>query len=302
MAGAFGTADAYRAKAHTVSADRAAAVRAAHRSLDARVAIANRRLARVRVPHLFHPSDQPGAAAAIRSAPVRVHVAFTPAEVTAAPTAIVVDVLRATSTIAQALAAGYSQVVCCEGVDEARALATTYPGSLLAGERKCVRIEGFDFGNSPSEFVEPRAERVILTTTNGTRALVAAATRCERVFAGSLVNLAAVVGAARQRGGDIVVMCAGVLNEFAMDDAYVAGRIVELLGADTTDAAEAALRLCASFADARAGLSASQSARNLTTAGLDEDIDWCARESVLDVVPVVGAVDGLAVTMSAAST
>jgi 2-phosphosulfolactate phosphatase len=223
---------------------------------------------------------------------VRVHVAFTPAEAAAAPVGIVVDVLRATSTIVQALAAGYRRVVSCSSVDEATALRAD--GQVLAGERGCVRIPGFDLGNSPREFLEPLGETVILTTTNGTRALVAAAERCERVLAGSLLNLDAVVAAARRERGDVTVVCAGVAGEFALDDAYCAGRIAELLGGEPTDAAAAAIRLARSFATADEGLAASQSARNLLAADLGEDIAWCARESVLDVVPRLAGMQGAA--------
>ncbi len=230
---------------------------------------------------------------------MRVHVAFTPAEAAEAPTGLVVDVLRATSTIAQALASGYGRVLCCGEIDEARALREHLAEGLLAGERACVRIEGFDRGNSPSEFADGDGETVILTTTNGTRALVAATQACERVLAASLLNLDAVVAAARDAGGDVAVFCAGVKGEFAMDDAYVAGRIVELLGGDGTDAAGAAVRLTASFASAEEGLRASQSARNLVNAGLEEDIAWCARESVLDVVPRVTGAHGPAVELRA---
>ena len=133
---------------------------------------------------------------------------------------------------------------------------------VLAGERECVRIPGFDLGNSPREFVEPHGDTVILTTTNGTRALVAAASRCERVLAGSLLNLEAVAGAARSGSGGVAVVCAGVLGELAMDDAYCAGRLAELLGGQPTDAASASMRLARSFPDAEEGLAASQSARN----------------------------------------
>jgi 2-phosphosulfolactate phosphatase len=220
---------------------------------------------------------------------VRVDVAFTPVETVAAPTAIVVDVLRATSTIAQALAAGYRRVLCCAEVDEARALREHEGSGVLAGERACVLIPGFDLGNSPREFVEPRGETVVLTTTNGTRALVSAARRCELVLAGSLLNAAAVVRTAEEAGGDVAIVCAGVKGAFAMDDAYVAGRLVELLGGDPTDAAAAAGRLARTFAGAEEGLRASQSARNLLAAGLEDDIAWCARESALDVVPRVAA-------------
>jgi 2-phosphosulfolactate phosphatase len=217
---------------------------------------------------------------------VKVHVAFTPAEEVSAPVGIVVDVLRATSTITQALAAGYRRVLCCSEVDDARALARREGGTVLGGERKTVRIPGFDFGNSPREFLAPAAETLVLTTTNGTRLLVAAAARCEVVLVGSLLNLAAVVEVASDRGAeDVAVLCAGVRGELALDDAYCAGRIAEALDGEQTDSAAAAIRLARSFASAEEGLSASQSARNLQASGLAEDIGWCARESVLGVVP-----------------
>src|ERR1700746_2368303 len=109
---------------------------------------------------------------------MRVHVAFTPGEQTPAPVGIVVDVLRATSTMTQALAAGYRRVLCCAEVDDARAPAVDEGPAKLAGERPLEHIEGFDFGNSPRELAsEPAAETLILTTTNGTRLLVAAGGR-----------------------------------------------------------------------------------------------------------------------------
>jgi 2-phosphosulfolactate phosphatase len=217
---------------------------------------------------------------------VRVHVAFTPAEEVSAPVGIVVDVLRATSTITQALAAGYRRVLCCAEVEEARALAGSEGRAVLGGERKTVRIPGFDFGNSPREFVEPAAETLVLTTTNGTRLLLAAAERCDLVLVGSLLNLAAVAGAAKAQGvSDVAILCAGVKGELAMDDAYCAGRIALELGGEPADSAVAAIRLARSFASAEEGLSASQSARNLQASGLGDDIAYCARESVLSVVP-----------------
>jgi 2-phosphosulfolactate phosphatase len=186
----------------------------------------------------------------------------------------------------QALAAGYKRVLCCSEVDEARAIAASEGGAVLAGERKTVRIDGFDFGNSPQEFIEPAAETVVLTTTNGTLLLLAAAARCELVLVGSLLNLGAVVAAAAAAGSDdVAVLCAGVQGELAMDDAYVAGRMAAALGGEPADSAAAAMRLAGSFATHEEGLGASQSARNLHASGLDADIAWCARESVLDVVP-----------------
>lgn len=228
---------------------------------------------------------------------MRVHVAFTPAETVSAETGIVVDVLRATSTIVQALAGGYRRVLSCSEIDEATALREVEDG-VLAGERKCVRIPGFDLGNSPCEFTDGRGQTVILTTTNGTRALVAAAASCELVFAGSLLNLEAVTRAARDAGGDVAIVCAGVLGELALDDVYAAGRTAELLGGELTDGAAAAIRIARSFPTAEEGLAASQSARNLLAAGLADDIAWCARESVLDVTPHVVGTRGTAVELT----
>jgi len=217
---------------------------------------------------------------------MRVHVAFTPGEQTPAPVGIVVDVLRATSTICQALASGYERVLCCAEVEEARALVAAEGPAKLAGERRLEPIEGFDFGNSPAELEgEALAETLILTTTNGTRLLVAAAERFEQVLVGSLLNLDAVTAAAGESGEDVAVLCAGVLGELALDDAYCAGRIAEALGGDPEDSARAAILLAHGFASPVEGLGASRSAANLRRHGLEADIERCARENDLDVVP-----------------
>src|SRR5919199_1663081 len=210
-----------------------------------------------------------------------VHVAFTPREDGAAKLGIVVDVLRATSTITQALAAGFGRVLCCAEIEDARALRAEIADSVVGGERKAVRIDGFDVGASPREFLEPQAETLILSTTNGTRAILAASERCEQVVLGSLLNLAAVTTTARESGGDVAIMCAGFQDAFALDDAYCAGRIVEVVGGERTDAAIAAALIARAFPDAHAGLTA----RTYGPPGLEEDIAWCARESVLDAVP-----------------
>jgi 2-phosphosulfolactate phosphatase len=217
---------------------------------------------------------------------VLVHVAFTPGEQTPAPIGIVVDVLRATSTMTQALAAGYERVLCCAEIEEARALAQTEGPAKLAGERRLESIPGFDFGNSPREVAaRPEVATLILSTTNGTRLLVDAATRFEHVYVGSLLNLDAVAAAAREHAQDVAVLCAGVLGELALDDAYCAGRIAEALGGDRTDSATAAIRLARTYADAREALGAGRSAWNLRRHGLEADIEWCARENALDVAP-----------------
>jgi 2-phosphosulfolactate phosphatase len=218
---------------------------------------------------------------------VPIHVVFTPDEAGRAPTGIVIDVIRATSTICQALASGYERVFCTAEVEEARALRGELGDGVLGGERKNVLIPGFDLGNSPRDYLEPRDGPLILTTTNGTRAIVSAALRCERVLVASLLNLAAVVEAARKSSDDAVVVCAGVQGTLALDDAYVAGRIVELLGWERTDAAEAAARLAGTWSGAEEAFRASKSGRNLmeNAPELEKDIPFCARESALAVAP-----------------
>jgi 2-phosphosulfolactate phosphatase len=209
---------------------------------------------------------------------VRVHVAFTPDEVFEAPVAVVVDVMRATSTIAQALASGYKRVYCCREIDDALALRETLGEGLLGGERQAVRIEGFDIGASPREVLEPRGDVLIYSTTNGTRAVLAAAERCGTVLLGSFLNLNAVANAVEE---DCVVVCAGFQGAFALDDAYCAGRIVDLLGREVTDAAKASAILAGSFPTAWDGIMA----RTYGPPGLEEDIKFCAQENTIDVVP-----------------
>jgi 2-phosphosulfolactate phosphatase len=214
---------------------------------------------------------------------VRVHVAFTPYEEAAAPVGIVVDVIRATSSIAQALAVGYERVLCCAEIDEARALrASLGDEAVVGGERNAVVVEGFDVGASPREFAgAPQARALVLTTTNGTRAILTAAARCEVVLLGSLLNLSSVAAAARNAGGDVAIICSGFKGGFALDDAYCAGRIVEALDGEPTDAAIAAGVLARSWPDALAGLNA----RTYGPPGLEADIEHCAQVDLLSAVP-----------------
>jgi 2-phosphosulfolactate phosphatase len=212
---------------------------------------------------------------------VRVHVVFTPAEPIEGDLGIVVDVIRASSSIVQALAAGWPRVLCCAEIDEARALKADLGEGLLGGEREAKVIDGFDVGASPREFVEPRDEPLILSTTNGTRAILAAAATCDAVLIGSLLNLDAVAAAAHAHGGDVTVVCAGFKGAFALDDAYCAGRVVAGIDGERSDAAIAVERLARSFPDALAGLNA----RTYGPPGLEEDICFCARENALDAVP-----------------
>ena len=147
-----------------------------------------------------------------------------------------------------------------------------------------MQVEGFDVGASPREFLEPRAETLILSTTNGTRAILETAERCEEV----VLNLDAVARASAER--DAVIVCAGFQGAFALDDAYCAGRIVQLVESERTDAAIGAELIARAFPNALDALNA----RTYGPPGLEEDIAFCARANVLDVVPRLAGMVGAA--------
>jgi 2-phosphosulfolactate phosphatase len=214
---------------------------------------------------------------------VRVHVAFTQEESAPARVGVVVDVVRATSSIAQALASGYQRVLCCAEIEEAWALRTELGDeAVVGGERNGVVVDGFDVGASPREFAEgAKAPNLVLTTTNGTRAILRAAEQCQTVYLGSLLNLSAVVGAARADGGDVAIICSGFKGTFALDDAYCAGRIVAALAGDPSDAAIAAEVVARAWPSALEGLNA----RTYGPPGLEADIEFCAQVDVLQTVP-----------------
>jgi 2-phosphosulfolactate phosphatase len=214
---------------------------------------------------------------------VRVDVAFVPSERGSAAVGIVVDVVRATSSIAAALAAGYERVLCCREIDEATSLRRELGDeAVVGGERDGVKVGGFDVGASPREFADgARAPTLILSTTNGTATILTAVARCETVLLGSLLNLDAVCAAARAPGGDVAIFCAGYKGTFALDDAFCAGRIVTALGGGGTDAAAAAELLARSYPTPLEGLNA----RRYGPPGLEADIEFCARENLLDTVP-----------------
>ena len=130
-----------------------------------------------------------------------------------------------------------------------------------------------------------------MSTTNGTRAIVTAAASCDTVLLGSLLNLDAVVGAVRERGEDVTIVCAGWKGGFAIDDAYCAGRITRGLDGERTDATVASDVIAAAFPRSIDGINA----RTYGPPGLEEDIAWVAQDNLLDVVPRLSRmVDGAA--------
>ncbi len=207
-----------------------------------------------------------------------------PAEQLAGSVAVVIDVIRATSTIATALAQGAAGVVPVAALEDAFALKAQDPEAVLAGERGGQMIEGFDLGNSPEDFMRKRINNrmVILTTTNGTQALAAVA-GARAVTTASLLNLDAVAERLQELGPPWLVVCAGCNGFFGVDDAIVAGALAEALEED-----HAFVHLYRSVKkDLVATLIGSDAGQELVKIGLEKDVVYCAERSRLSVVPTL---------------
>jgi 2-phosphosulfolactate phosphatase len=166
--------------------------------------------------------------------PVRVHLVpslATPGAL-AGGIAVAIDVLRATTTIVHALAAGCAAVIPCAEVDEAKnAAAALRPGKiLLGGERGGVLIPGFDLGNSPRDYTAKVCKKatLVFTTTNGTRAIIRAA-EADRVLIAAFVNYSAVCELLRTDARPVHIVCAGCESAPALEDTLLAGAIVDFL-------------------------------------------------------------------------
>jgi 2-phosphosulfolactate phosphatase len=219
---------------------------------------------------------------------------------------VVIDVLRATTTITHALAAGAREVIACLEVDEARQLAARFGKgeALLGGEREGLKIEGFDLGNSPTEFTPESVggRTIVFSTTNGTRAMM----HCEQaktVLLGALVNRAAVCTALA--GEDrIHLLCAGTRGEITREDVLFAGAAIDMLTSANpegfelndqailaADAWRVALPLNQRNSPATRepalirALRNTQGGRNLRRIGLEADIPDAARLDTFDLVP-----------------
>jgi 2-phosphosulfolactate phosphatase len=216
-----------------------------------------------------------------------IDVAFTPGERRGADVAVVVDVLRATSTVAAALGSGYRGVLCCGRIEDAERLRS--PRRVLAGERDSRPVPGFDNGNSPSALPAGAGRELVLCTTNGSPAILSAAEGAREVLIGCLLNLRSLTEAIPP-AADVTVVCAGTGGGFSLEDAYAAGRIVAGLIGERTDAARAAERIASAYADPVDALAESAHAATLRETGQAEDIAFCAQVSVFQTVPQVTAV------------
>lgn len=230
---------------------------------------------------------------------MKIDVTFTPFELARADlrgrTVVVLDVVRASSTIAQGMASGAAAFVPVRSVTAARRTARQYPpaGRLLGGERDGVRIPGFDLGNSPREYTGERVsgKTIVFTTTNGTAAITAAKA-ARRTYIGAFVNLAAVVDGLVREDADVTLAAAGRSNRPVLDDVGCAGAFIKAmqqnLQLELADSAKIALRLWEPYQErVRDLLSDSASGQALIHIGYDLDLDFCSQTGVLNVAPRV---------------
>ncbi|MDF2671494.1 MAG: 2-phosphosulfolactate phosphatase [Paenibacillus sp.] len=212
-------------------------------------------------------------------------------------TVIVIDVLRATSTIVTALAHDCSCIIPVETVQQAKQLQT--PGDRLGGERYCKKIAGFHYGNSPLEYMSPdlAGSRVIMTTTNGTRA-IQKSLKADHVLAGCLLNASACARKAASLGKEIAIVCAGTQDHFCFEDGLCAGVLVrELLqsGAGYKNVNDVGLAMLHAFANVQGHLEeallSSASGQKFSRMGCSEDVSFCSQ---LDLYSIVPAMQGIA--------
>lgn len=219
-----------------------------------------------------------------------------PAETLRDTDVAVIDVLRATSTIAVALANGALGAIPVLEPEDAIAVGHRLGRDrvLFCGERHSVRIEGFDLDNSPASFPPAvvTGKTLVITTTNGTRALRAVAGAAS-VRTAALVNRTAVADALAREDGDVTVVCAGDANAFALEDAIGAGALVDTLltlisDVELRDGARAAALLYRSVAGRLPDAVASADhAQHLAQKGFARDITRCAALDTLSVVPTL---------------
>jgi len=217
---------------------------------------------------------------------------------------VVVDVLRSSSTIVAGLAAGAREVIPVLTPAEGGKLAGRAERgiSLLCGEREGKKIDGFDLGNSPLEYTPERVNGRILifSSTNGSVAILRARV-AEHVYVGGFNNFGAVIKRLIEDRNPVVVICAGKLEQFSIEDFVCGGKFINALETRTkrhlglSDGARAAALLHRHFDGSIASLlKSSNHGRYLSSLGFDEDIDYCARVDVHPIVPtfVEGKIKG----------
>lgn len=207
-----------------------------------------------------------------------------------------IDVLRASTTIAAALHSGAKEIIPVASVENAVKVSRSLFGdvTLRGGERGGKVIKGFNLGNSPSEYTEEavRGKSIIYTTTNGSAALVKAR-YAQHVVVGGFVNFSRVVGFLRELKSDFILLCAGRENEFSLEDTVCAGMILTKLqrvqkSLQLDDAGKAAMILAKALgSNVHAMLEESAHGKFLIDFGLGNDLEICAALDSIPVLPVM---------------
>lgn len=205
---------------------------------------------------------------------------------------VVLDIFRATSTISTALAHGAEAIYPVSSVDKAYLLKSTYPEALLGGEENSDKIRGFDLGNSPLEYTHDlvRGQKIILCTTNGTKA-VCNSSGARAIFIGSFLNASAVIEKIIEFNTDTFLACAGTKGTYSLEDACCTGYLIKLLSSrlmlKLSDAALGTLALYEKYGDnLPLYLSKSRNGQVLLSKGRWTDIAYCCQKNKLDVVPI----------------
>ena len=205
-------------------------------------------------------------------------------------TVVVVDILRATSCMTTAFAHNIHSIRTFAELAECLALKSE--GYLTAGERDGKKVDGFDFGNSPFEYMNPelRGKRIAFTTTNGTQAIAKASTARE-IIIGSFLNLSSVVQSLRGSDNNLLIVCSGWKGKVNLEDTVYAGALVENLKDEFEPACDAPLIAQRLYGQARYDLKTflkdSSHIKRLQRLNITEDIDFCLTEDKYDVVPVI---------------
>lgn len=211
---------------------------------------------------------------------------------------VVVDILRASTTVTWALFSGADRVVPFASIEDAFAFRDRHPGSVLGGERGGIIVDGFDYGNSPTDYSPDNVSgrEVGFTTTNGTRALLHSQQAAE-ILVGCFANLSEVAARAVQQPRPVHIVCAGTDGRITGEDVLFAGALATRLGVGAaTQAGNDEARLAAAFwqqqvpqenvAAIEACLRESQGGRNLIRLGYDADIGLAAQVDSVPVLPV----------------
>jgi len=209
---------------------------------------------------------------------------------------VVIDVLRATSVMVYAMSQGASEIVPVAAVEEAFRLVKTFPPgtTLLGGERGSRKIEGFDLGNSPREYVAEKVKgrRLILTTTNGTKAFHVVSSGRE-IMAGSFFNIGSVAQRCVMLGKDLLIFPSGDKGRFSLEDVVCGGMLIDLITqkgerqAALTDASYSARILYERFKkNLSEAFFLSHHGKDLADLGLRDDLFFCSQGDLTDIVPI----------------